>query len=82
MQAEAYDVLMEAWVSVLSETRAAVSTRRLMLGGQVDASRAKESAAILEAAAWAVYEASVQARLVDAATVAANLAAHEVLHSP
>eukprot|EP00966_Prymnesium_polylepis_P243773 5637639-Prymnesium_polylepis.1 len=69
---------MEAWVSLLAGSRAAVARRGGVPGGPAEVSRAKAALVMLEAGAWAVYEASVHTQLVGAARLAAQLAAEEV----
>ena len=68
---------MEAWVALLTGTRAAVA-RRGHGGDAAENARAKAALAMLEEGAWAVYEVSVQAKLIGAARQAAQLAAEEV----
>ncbi|KAL1530329.1 hypothetical protein AB1Y20_001238 [Prymnesium parvum] len=70
VQAEAYDVLMESWVSILTGMREARRT---------DVAHVKDAVLQLEMAAWRVYEASAQAKLQAAARLAAALASDEIV---
>ena len=77
-QAEAYDILMEAWVSLLAGSRAVRARGRLP--AEAGAGLMAEAGAflMLDRAAWMVYEASLQARLTGAAVLAKLLAAEVV----
>ena len=73
-QAEAYDVLMEVWVSLLAGSRAARARGRSVAAGGADDGAFQ----MLDRAAWTVYEASLHARLEGAAALAEQLTADDV----